>query len=184
MPGSPLLVFHDTSVLINFFRPGLTPVLGKLFGERVCWSATIRRECERNERRLALPGLTAAADELLGEPILPEAGEQLAIRQLRTLMAKPGDHPDQHLGEAETITIIQQRHLDALIAIDDNDAGHWAAPVRSVNTWRLIKLARRRGDASLDDAGLLRQKFVDSGGHMPYEIGTPMLFRQWVDGDW
>lgn len=76
MPGSPLLVFHDTSVLINFFRPDLTAVLGKLFGERVC------------------------------------------------------------------------------------------------------------GDASLDDAGLLRQKFVDAGGHMPYEIRTSTLFRQWVDGDW
>lgn len=184
MPGAPLLVFQDTSVLINFYRPGLFKVLGDLFERKVRWTGSVRRECERKEQQLSLPGLTAAADHLLGEPIVPAEDEHGAIRQLRTMMASPGDHPNQHLGEAETITIIQKRQLHSLIAIDDEEAGKWADPVPCVGTWRLIKLAHRRGDASPDEASRLWQKFVDAGGHLPYKIRTLPQFQTWIDADW
>lgn len=130
----PLLVFQDTSVLINFYRPGLFKVLGDLFERKVRWTGSVRR--------------------------------------------------DQHLGEAETIAIIQKRQLHALIAIDDEEAGKWADPVPCVGTWRLIKLARRRGDASPDEASRLWQIFVDAGGHLPYKIRTLPQFQTWIDADW
>lgn len=49
MTDAPLLFFHDTSVLVNFHRPGLIPVLGPLLHENVRWNATIRAECQRKE---------------------------------------------------------------------------------------------------------------------------------------
>lgn len=177
--GAPLF-FHDTSVLINFYRPGLVPVLGAMLGEKVRWTATIRREWERQQRKLALPGLVDAADALLGEPLMPEAEEHLLIRQLRTLMASPQDHPDEHWGEAETITIIQRRRLEAIFATDDGSARQWAAPIRSVGTWRLIKLAHRRGDVTLEGALRLWQEFVDAGGHPPHYLATRAHLTDWL----
>lgn len=174
------LFFHDTSVLVNFHRPGLIPVLGALFGEKVRWTATIRRECERLERTLALPGLVEAADVLLDDPLVPNTGEHIAIRQLRTRMATPGDHPDEHLGEAETITIIQRRLLDAVLVTDDRGAQQWASTMPSVGTWRVIRLAYRRGDASLDDALHLWQAFIDSGSRPPPELATWAQMARWV----
>ena len=173
------LFFHDTAVLINFHRPGMIPVLGSLFGTKVRWTATIRRECERQEGRLQLPGLVTAADGLLGTPIVPETAEHLPIRQLRTLMASPGDHPDEHWGEAETIAIIHQRRLDAVLVTDDGDARRWATPIRSVGTWRLLKLAHRRGDVNDDDALRLWQAFIDAGGHPPRDVATQNRMLTW-----
>lgn len=179
-PDAPLF-FHDTSVLVNFHRPGLVPVLGALFGEKVRWTATIRRECERQEKTLALPGLVEASDALLNTPIMPEANDHLPIRQLRTLMASPGDHPDEHWGEAETLTIIQRRRLEAVLVTDDRGAQRWAAPIRSVGTWRLIRLAYRRGDASFDEAIHLWQEFCDAGSRPPYELATRARLEKWLN---
>lgn len=181
LPGVPLF-FHDTSVLVNFHRPGLVPVLGALFGENVRWTATIRRECERQEVKLSLPGLVVAADALLDLPTMPEAGEHLQIRQLRTLMASPQDHPDEHWGEAETITIIQRRRIEAVLVTDDRGAQRWAAPIRSVGTWRLIRLAVRRGDASIDDAIRLWRDFCEAGSRPPLDVATQDRLVKWVSG--
>lgn len=176
----PRCSFHDTAVLINFHRPGMTPVLSSLFGTKVGWTATIRRECQRQEERLELPGLVDTADGLLGIPIMPEAGEHLPIRQLRTLMASPADHPDAHWEEAETIAIIHQRRLDAVLVTDDGDARQWATPIRSVGTWRLLKLAHRRGDVNDRDVLRLWQTFVDAGGRPPRAVASQPQLLTWL----
>lgn len=106
------------------------------------------------------------------------------MRQLRLQMARPGDHPDEHLGEAETITIIRSRRLRALIATHDNGAARWADPVQCVGTWRLVKLALRKQSCSLDDALGVWQAFVDAGGHPPRDARTVQEFRQWLESDW
>lgn len=172
MTDAPLLFFHDTSVLVNFHRPGLIPVLGPLLRQNVCWTGSIRTECVRKERQLDLPGLVDAADHLLGEPLLPAPGEHLSIRQLRRQMASPGDHPQQHLGEAESITLIQKRRLRAVFVTDDRAAMSWARPIDCVGTWRLLRLARTRGLVTSDQATSLWQEFVDAGGTPPSKIRT------------
>lgn len=176
MTDSPLLFFHDTSVLVNFHRAGLVPVLGQLLRENVCWTGSIRTECARKERQLELPGLVDAADRLLGEPLLPEPSEHLSIRQLRRQMASPGDHPEQHLGEAESITLIQKRRLRAVFVTDDRAAMSWATPIECVGTWSLLRLARRRDLVTIDDATALWQEFVDAGGRPPSDIRTLKKF--------
>lgn len=177
MTEAPLLFFHDTSVLINFHRPGLIPTLGLLLRGNVRWTATIRTECQRKEQQLGLVGLVDAASELLGEPLIPEEGEHATIRQLRTQMASPGDHPQQHLGEAESITLIQKRSLRAVFVTDDGQATGWAAPIDCVGTWRLIRFAHRRDLVTQSQAVRLWQSFVDSGGTPPHEIRTKALFE-------
>ncbi|MDO5663258.1 MAG: hypothetical protein Q4G40_11220 [Brachybacterium sp.] len=176
MTDAPLLFFHDTSVLVNFHRSGLIPVLGPLFRGNVCWTGSIRAECVRKERRLELPGLVDAADRLLGEPLLPDPGEHVSIRQLRRQMASPGDHPQQHLGEAESITLIQKRRLRAIFVTDDRAAMSWADPIECVGTWRLLRLARRRDLVTSDQAQGLWQEFVNAGGTPPREIRTLSQF--------
>jgi len=177
MTDAPLLFFHDTSVLVNFHRPGLIPVLGPLLRDNVRWTGSIRLECARKQHQLDLPGLVDAADELLGEPLHPESGEHTAIRQLRRQMASPGDHPQQHLGEAEAITLIQKRMLRAVFVTDDRAAMGWAHPIECVGTWKLIRIARRRDLVTQSQAMRLWQSFVDAGGRPPHEIATRALFE-------
>lgn len=166
------MFFHDTSVLVNFHRPELIPVLGPLLRQNVCWTGSIRTECVRKERQLDLPGLVDAADHLLGESLLPEPSEHLSIRQLRRQMASPGDHPQQHLGEAESITLIQKRRLRAVVVTDDRAAMCWARPIDCVGTWRLLRLACTRGLVASDQATSLWREFVDAGGTPPSKIRT------------
>lgn len=180
MTDVPHLFFQDTSVLVNFHRPGLVPVLGPLLNRSVRWTATIRIECARKEAHLGLVGLVDAADELLGEPLVPEGDEHAAIRRLRRQMASPGDHPEQHLGEAETLTLIQRRRLRAVFVTDDRAAQRWAEPVQSVGTWQLLRLARRRDLVTSSQAVRLWWTFVDAGGTPPHAIGTRAAFREWV----
>lgn len=182
MTDAPLLFFHDTSVLVNFHRPGLLPVLGQLLRQNVRWTATIRTECERQERKLSLPGLVAASEALLGEPLFPEGAEHAALRQLRTQMASPGDHRDEHLGEAETLTIIQKRAFHAVFVTDDGGAVAWADPIECVGTWKLIRLALRRGDATRAEAIRLWEAFVGAGGHPPHGMSSRDRYFSWLDG--
>lgn len=180
MADEPLLFFHDTSVLVNFHRPGLLPVLQALLQDKVRWTASIRVECERQEAVLGLTGLVLAAEDLLGEPLYPEPSEHAAIRQLRSQMAVPGDHSQQHLGEAETITLIQKRRLRAVFVTDDGDAIRWAQPIDCVGTWKLIRFASTRGLATPDEAKRLWQAFVDAGGIPPRHLRTADAFAQYL----
>lgn len=181
MAEDPLLFFHDTSVLVNFHRPGLLPVLGALLSGNVRWTGTIRAECLRKERQLLLPGLVDAADELLGAPLYPEAEEHVVIRQLRSRMASPGDHPQEHLGESESITLIQMRGLWATFVTDDRAAMRWASPIECVGTWKLIRFARRLDHVTPSQAVRLWQSFVDAGGTPPREIATRAAFVKNVE---
>lgn len=91
-------------------------------------------------------------------------------------MASPGDHPQQHLGEAESITLIQKRRLRAVFVTDDRAAMSWAKPIDCVGTWRLLRLARRRGLVTMEEAKALWQEFVGAGGTPPSTIRTLSQF--------
>lgn len=76
----------------------------------------------------------------------PEDQEHRAIRELRREMAAPGDAPDQHLGEAEVITLVRKRNLNALFVTDDAGARRHAQETpRCVDTWDILRLAKRKG---------------------------------------
>jgi predicted nucleic acid-binding protein len=66
----------------------------------------------------------------LGEPVEFVAADLLPISRVRGSPATPGDHQAMHLGEAESIYLIQSRGIEATFVTDDGPAAD---------------LARRRG---------------------------------------
>lgn len=175
------LVFHDASVLINLHRAGALPALARSFGSGMRWVATVRVECQRKEARLELPGLTAAADAVLGEPLCPEGLEHRSIRRLRTQMAGPGDHPDEHLGEAETITIITSRRLKAVLATDDRSAASMANPLPCMSTWKLLQLMIRKQALSVHEALGVWDAVMVAGSHPPRDIRSRAAFQDLLE---
>lgn len=180
---STKLVFQDTSVLINLYRGGQLLGLGRALPDALRWVASIRQECRRLERVLDLPGLTETVQDILGEPTRPDGEEHLRIRQLRQQIAKPGDHPDAHLGEAETIVIVESRGLDAVLAFDDADAKFFAQPRPCVTTWEILRLCIRTGEVTESGAWAVRDAFVDAGGYLPKSLKTSEGFAQWLGSD-
>ncbi|GAA0034439.1 MULTISPECIES: hypothetical protein [Brevibacterium] len=177
------LVLHDTSVLVNFHRASLLKALDSMLGERMLWSATVARECARLESSLNLPGLTAEATLVLGEPLFPDDDEHRKIRQLRDQFAAPGEHPDEHLGEAEIIAIISARRLKAFIATDDKHAKRIASPIRCVSSWQLLYFAHHRRIITDAEALHFWSEFVSSGGIPEWSIGTETRFMEWLTND-
>lgn len=173
-------MFHDTSVLINFHRAGLLHALGALLGGDVAWVGTVRAECERKELDLSLPALTSSADAILGEPLRPVGAEHLRVRRQREMMAAPGDHPDEHLGEAETITLIDMRAIHAMIATDDKSVARFAGSTPVANTWQLARTCFSGGYVSLEEVTTLWRLFGEAGGTWPREINTAEKFMRFL----
>lgn len=83
------------------------------------------------------------AGVIFGTPLIPDATEIVHARILRESMASPGEPATQHLGEAETIAIIDSRHLDGIFLTDDAGATALAHRhnITVVTTWDLLRLA-------------------------------------------
>lgn len=178
----PRIVFQDTTVLVNFYRAELLPALRNL--RRCGWTGTIALECDRKEVDLELPpGLRNAVQGILEEPLYPEDSEHRKIRQLRHQMAGPEDHPDEHLGEAETIAIIASRGLDAVLATDDRSASTYAHPIQCLTTWDLARLFRKANKISTLEADRLWHSFVAAGGLPPTTIRSIEAYRAWLGGN-
>lgn len=112
---------------------------------RGAWCATVQIECEESAR---YPGCSdlASVHEFLGEPHVPESeAERDAVRAAWEYLREPGDGPEKHLGEAETIAIITTRKLHAIVVTDDTGAMGLARKheVQVATTADLILLAVR-----------------------------------------
>lgn len=142
-----ILLFPDNTVLINFALISRMDLLARLANGNGCWCATVSIECADWVKE---PGLSAlsTASEIFGESLYPKPSEHQAIRLMRDELAAPGDHPRQHLGEAETLTIIVHRGLTAgsFFVTDDRGAARLANKhgVPVVDTWQLLKVACRK----------------------------------------
>lgn len=139
------LLFPDNTVLINFAMINRMDLLEKLVNGNGRWCATVASECERSARQ---PGLEAMsqAHQIFGPPWYPQTGaERLDVELMRLDLAKPGDTPFQHLGEAETLAIMTRRSVSGYFVTDDGDATRLARKhaVKVVSTWDLMRLAHR-----------------------------------------
>jgi len=122
--------FADNTALVNFALIGRVDVLARLMNGRGAWTATVRLECEQSALALQNDQLLSVGD-FLGEPYYPESSDEIeAIGVAREFLREPGDGPERHLGEAETIAIVTMRSLAAIVVTDDTGA---------------MKLARRHG---------------------------------------
>lgn len=121
------------------------------------------------------------AHTIFGEPLRLETGQEIVdTTTIRTSLASPGDAPTRHLGEAETISIIVNRRLQAFFVTDDRHAAQRASDhgIRTYTTWDLLRLAARVGLVTVDDA----YDYVrELGGHrenLP-QVRTRAAWTQW-----
>lgn len=178
---TPLLFFHDTTVLLNFGLAGQLDALAHLLADgRGAWTATVAYETKRQGHKHGLPSLRDRASDILGEPLRPEAAEHRLIRDRRKDFAQPGDAPDQHLGEAETLTIIEQRSLRAVFVTDD---GHVPplTTVTCIDTWELVRACLRRTLMDLDEVLAMRTCLLEHRRVHRAQVRDLDAFKLWLD---
>lgn len=139
------LYFADNTVLVNFCLIGEIPLLETLLNGRGAWTASVEIECAESS---GYPGLSdlSQVPAFMGTAYAPDGRREIeAVTMIWDWLRSPGDGPEKHLGEAETLAIIHQRPLDAVIVTDDTGAlraaGRIQVPV--VTTVSLLTLAAR-----------------------------------------
>jgi predicted nucleic acid-binding protein len=137
--------FPDNTVLCNFAAVDRLSLLEKVLDGRGRWTQAVAYEAERSSRHLP-PLRTVAADGWLGEPIeIDDPRETELVDRLRRLVFGGNPRrPLQHLGEAETLTLIQHRSAfaESVWITDDGEAG---------------RFARRKGITVLDTVDIIRE---------------------------
>lgn len=176
---APLLLFPDTTVLINFHICSAMPLLDTLTRKRGQWTATIRQECIRKEDDLELPQLAAAAEGVFGDPLYPDEDEHRAIRDLRALMARPGDHRDQHLGEAETVVILERRALNAIFITDDSHVQEFTHKT-CITSWDLLGHGLQLGDVTEGQIRSMRGMLLAQRRVHINEVKDAASFEMWL----
>ncbi|OHV39165.1 MULTISPECIES: hypothetical protein [Pseudofrankia] len=176
-----VLLFPDTTVLINFAILSRMDLLERLANGNGRWCATVATECDASARRPELAALRAAKG-IFGSPWFPNAAELQDTRRLREELASPGDRPHRHLGEAETLAIMIYRQVDGYFVTDDNDAVRLATRhgIRVVRTWHLLHVAVRAGLVEPDTMwGYLQTLRIHQRGGPPGVTDRP-AFDKWI----
>lgn len=118
--------FPDNTALINFHIIGRWDLLEAAVKGRARWSASVSSECSYRTK-IDYPGMYAEAYTIFGAVVEPDLVERINAGVLRTAMADPtNDSPKKHLGEAETITIIESRFQGSRFITDDWGASQFA----------------------------------------------------------
>jgi len=174
-------MFPDNTVLVNFAIINRMDLLKRLANGNGRWCATVATECAESARLPELAALSGA-EGIFGEPLFPDAAEHQDVRVLRDQLARPGDPPTQHLGEAETIAIIVRRQLPCFFVSDDRGAARLAAQnsIQVVSTWHLLKIAHRAKwiDADTLWGYVLTLKRHDRGA--PRGVWDRASFDRWI----
>jgi predicted nucleic acid-binding protein len=178
-----ILLFPDNTVLINFALISRMDLLGRLVNGNGRWCATVAIECSASARQPGLGALVTAGD-IFGEPLYPQASEHQGVQIMRDQLAQPGDRPTQHLGEAETLTIIVHRGLttQCFFVTDDRGAALLATRqgVQTVDTWKLLKVAYKQGWLDADTLWGYVQTLRGQGRGAPGGVDDRLSFDKWL----
>ncbi|MER5476386.1 hypothetical protein ABT026_05315 [Streptomyces sp. NPDC002734] len=138
--------FPDNTVLCSFAAVDRLALLEKVLDDRGRWTQAVAYEAQRSAVHLPALGGLADGAGWLGEPIEVDGEvEQALVERLRRVVFGGLAHrPLQHLGEAETLAVIETRRefRTAVWITDDADAGRYA---------------HRRGIRVLDTVGVMRE---------------------------
>lgn len=176
-----LQLFPDNTVLINFAYIHRMDLLSAL-ARNGAWCATVEWECKKSAAQPDLGDLLQARD-MFGSPMRPQTqNEHLMTQTFRTQLAEPGDGPEKHLGEAETLAIIGCRSLRAIFVTDDRGARTLAAQqgLTVITTWELLKAGAHSG---LVDHDLLWSYLSDlhkRGRGAPPHVHDRESFEHWL----
>ncbi|MGW5973561.1 hypothetical protein [Streptomyces sp. NPDC055186] len=153
--------FPDNTVLCNFAAVDRLALLEKVLDGRGRWTQAVAAEAERSSRHW--PRLSeVTGGGWLGAPIEIDDPAEIALvdRTRRVVFAGAPSRPLQHLGEAETLVLIEHRgeFAHSVWITDDGEAGHYA---------------RRKGIPVKDTVGVMREAVVD--GLVMAETGHGLL---------
>lgn len=142
--------FPDNTVLCNFAAVDRLSLLEKVLDGRGCWTEAVAAEAEQSTRHL--PKLRQVTDDgWLGTPIeIDDPAETALVDRLRRVVfAGSPSRPLQHLGEAQTLVVIEQRaeFTNSVWITDDGEAGRYA---------------RRKGICVKDTVDIMREAVVDN----------------------
>ncbi|MFD4323333.1 hypothetical protein ACFWQC_01775 [Nocardioides sp. NPDC058538] len=137
--------FPDNTALINFHILRRWDILKHLVTGKAAWVGSVASECSQSQNHGHM-GMYDQAHSIFGEPIQPDGAEYVDICILRDQMAGPGDGLTQHLGEAETITVVSSRFHGSRFITDDAGAHRFAtaAGITCYGTRDLLTVAVRR----------------------------------------
>lgn len=178
-----VLLFPDNTVLINFAHINRMDLLERLSNGRGKWCATVARECDLSSEHPGLSAMTQAHD-IFGEPLRPENGaEHITTRTLRERLAKPGDAPHKHLGEAETLAIMSCRSLRGMFVTDDTSVPVLAREnqITTVTTWDLLRVAGHVKYVDHDTLWAYVQTLDGLGRGRPPRAHDRASFDQWLE---
>ncbi|MEW1642099.1 hypothetical protein [Streptomyces sp. NPDC091219] len=141
--------FPDNTVLCNFAAVDRLNLLEKVLDGRGRWTEAVAAEAEQSTRYWQKLGQVTAGG-WLGEPIaIDDPAETAAVDRIRRVVfGGSRSRPLQHLGEAETLVVIEQRSgfANSVWITDDGEAGHYA---------------RRKGITVKDTVDIMREAVVD-----------------------
>lgn len=176
------LLFPDNTVLINFAYIGRMDLLERLTNGNGAWCQSVAFECAKSSEVDGLAELTKAPS-IFGEPWVPESGaDHLEIRRLRTEMASPGEGRSKHLGEAETIVLMERRCPDGKFVTDDVDAARKAKlrGIDTFSTWDLMLLALRLRWVDADTVFGYAKVLQMRGQYVPRNLVYRQSFNEWL----
>lgn len=153
--------FPDNTVLCNFASVDRLSLLEKVLDGRGRWTQAVAAEAEQSAR--FWPKLhQVPVDGWLGDPIEIDDPAETALvdRVRRVVFAGSPTRPLQHLGEAETLVVIEHRSgfADSVWITDDGEAGRYA---------------HRKGIRVKDSVDMMREAAV--GGLVTAEDGHRLL---------
>lgn len=184
-------LFVDNTVLVNFAIVQEMPLLGEILTGSGSWSASVLSECLESSKRPGLETLDAAG-AILGEPLFPLPVEHVDARVIHGYLAVPGDGPDAHLGECESLAIIRNRYPKAVFVTDDNSVLRLAAPkpegsgafdlrCKISTTWGLLSSGYRRNIISGTQLWTIVETMRLNGRWLPSGIPNDRnAFLDWV----
>lgn len=176
-----MLLFPDNTVLINFALIRRMDLLERLANGNGRWCASVASECRKSSRREELGALARAA-VIFGEPLYPDRAELQDTLALRAELEAPGDAPDAHLGESETLAIMIRRDLRGFFVTDDRAAMSLAARkrVQAVTTWQLLLVATKTGFLDPDTLWGYVQTLDRSKRAIPPGVRDRLTFDAWL----
>jgi hypothetical protein len=167
----PPVVF-DANVLLNFATDvHAFYLLRQRFEGRGTWAFAVREEIVRLANRLPpqpQANLAMRFSEWLGTPHRIEEEEELQkVEALRLRIARDGDHPREHLGEAASIVLAHR--LGGILATDDSGAKVLAKEesVLFASTPKILYGMVRDDQVSCDEAWGIYMKMLDRDRGLP-----------------
>jgi len=163
--------FPDNTVLCNFAAVDRLSVLEKVLDGRGRWTQAVAAEAQQSTRYW--PKLSQVADGgWLGDPIEIDDPAEAALvdRVRRVVFAGSPSRPLQHLGEAETLVVIEHRSgfAGSVWITDDGEAGRYAhrKGICAKDTVDMMREAAVGGLVTADDGHRLLLGMEQAGRHL------------------